>query len=99
MYFFAYRWRDYAQNIPEYIARMNQLKTYDSHTIPPVWPEFTPHHNVQYGGVCETPAAGGRCANISQIYTTYKFTAKYRYFQSISQKWREKRVFVSISFR
>ena len=36
MYFFAYNRHDYAQNIPEYIARMNQLKTDN----PQTWNRF-----------------------------------------------------------
>ena len=36
VYFFAYNRHDYAQNIPEYIARMNQLKIDDSQT----WDKF-----------------------------------------------------------
>ena len=36
VYFFAYNRLDYAQNIPEYIARMHDMKTTD----PDIWQEF-----------------------------------------------------------
>jgi len=36
VYFFAYNRLDYAQNIPEYIARMHELKNTD----PDIWQEF-----------------------------------------------------------